>query len=73
MHATLDYLGENVSTTADAQKARDAYLEIFDRIAQRTSARQRPPANSPNSAWIFLPNFVKAWVLSIAERAAALR
>src|SRR5262249_12609596 len=34
MLATLDYLGENVSTTADAQKARDAYLEIFDRIAR---------------------------------------
>jgi proline dehydrogenase len=34
MSATLDYLGENVSTTADAQRARDAYLNIFDRIAQ---------------------------------------
>src|SRR5215471_8757020 len=34
MYASLDYLGENVSTTADAQRARDAYLQIFDRIAQ---------------------------------------
>ena len=33
MLASLDYLGENVSTVADAQKARDAYLEIFERIA----------------------------------------
>ena len=34
MLASLDYLGENVSTTTDAQRARDAYLEIFDRIAK---------------------------------------
>src|SRR3984893_8912048 len=33
MSASLDYLGENVSTQEDAQRARDAYLEIFDRIA----------------------------------------
>jgi proline dehydrogenase len=33
MFASLDYLGENVSTQEDAQRARDAYLEIFDRIA----------------------------------------
>ena len=33
MLASLDYLGENVSTISDAQKARDAYLEIFERIA----------------------------------------
>src|SRR3984957_4698776 len=31
--ASLDYLGENVSTQEDAQRARDAYLEIFDRVA----------------------------------------
>lgn len=34
MYASLDYLGENVSTTTDAQRARDAYLQILDRIAQ---------------------------------------
>ena len=34
MFASLDYLGENVSTQEDAQRARDAYLEIFDRIAK---------------------------------------
>ena len=34
MLASLDYLGENVSTTTDAQRARDAYLEIFERIAK---------------------------------------
>jgi len=34
MHASLDCLGENVSTTVDAQRARDAYLEIFEAIAR---------------------------------------
>src|SRR6202163_5166246 len=34
MYTSLDYLGENVATVADAQRARDAYLQIFDRIAQ---------------------------------------
>src|SRR5215471_6615066 len=33
MMVSLDYLGENVATPADAQRARDAYLEVFDRIA----------------------------------------
>jgi proline dehydrogenase len=34
MLASLDYLGENVTTTGDAQHSRDAYLEIFERIAE---------------------------------------
>ena len=34
MFASLDYLGENVATTSDAQRSRDAYLEVFERIAQ---------------------------------------
>src|SRR5438067_11342656 len=33
MLVSLDYLGENVATTADAQLARGSYLEVFDRIA----------------------------------------
>jgi proline dehydrogenase len=69
MHATLDYLGENVSTTDDAQKARDAYLEIFDRIAQ-----ERLHANvSCKLTQLGLdisPEFCEGMVLSIAERAA---
>jgi len=69
MHATLDYLGENVNTTADAQKARDAYLEIFDRIAQ-----ERLHANvSCKLTQLGLdisPDFCEGMVLSIAERAA---
>ncbi len=69
MHATLDYLGENVSTTDDAHKARDAYLEIFDRIAQ-----ERLHANvSCKLTQLGLgisPEFCEGMVLSIAERAA---
>lgn len=34
MTASLDHLGENVSSMEEAQRARDAYLAIFDRIAQ---------------------------------------
>src|SRR6266568_4124324 len=34
MLASLDYLGENVATISDAQHSRDAYLEVFERIAQ---------------------------------------
>lgn len=33
MTVSLDHLGENVSTEAEARRARDAYLENFDRIA----------------------------------------
>jgi proline dehydrogenase len=70
MHATLDYLGENVSTIEDAQKARDAYLEIFDRIAE-----ERLHANvSCKLTQLGLdisPEFCEGLVLSIAERAAA--
>lgn len=34
MAASLDYLGENVANTSDAQRFRDEYLEIFETIAQ---------------------------------------
>ncbi len=34
MTASLDYLGENVASEVGARRARDAYLGIFDRIAQ---------------------------------------
>ncbi len=33
MTATLDYLGENASSEADARRAREMYLGVFDRIA----------------------------------------
>jgi len=34
MMVSLDYLGENCATTADAQRARDSYLGVFERIHQ---------------------------------------
>jgi proline dehydrogenase len=34
MLTSLDYLGENVANTTDAQHSRDTYLEIFERIAK---------------------------------------
>lgn len=34
MLVSLDYLGENSANTTDAQRARDAYLEVFERIHQ---------------------------------------
>lgn len=33
MMVSLDHLGENVSTISDAQRSRDAYLDVFERIA----------------------------------------
>ncbi len=33
--ATLDHLGENVSSEAEARRARDAYLEAIDHISSR--------------------------------------
>ena len=70
MMATLDYLGENVSTAADAQKARDAYIEVFDRIAQ-----ERLHANvSGKLTQLGLDinmEFCEGLVRSIVERAAS--
>jgi len=34
MQVSLDHLGENVASEADARRACDAYLGVFDRIAQ---------------------------------------
>lgn len=70
MYASLDYLGENVATTTDAQRARDAYLEIFDRIAQ-----ERLHANvSCKLTQLGLdlsPEFCEGLLFSIVERAAS--
>jgi proline dehydrogenase len=70
MLATLDYLGENVSTTADAQKARDTYLEIFDRIAQE-KLNGNVSCKLTQLGLDFSVDFCEGLVLSIAERAAA--
>ena len=70
MYASLDYLGENVATTTDAQRARDAYLQIFDRIAQ-----ERLHANvSCKLTQLGLDlstEFCEGLLFSIVERAAS--
>ena len=69
MLASLDYLGENVATTADAQHSRDAYLEVFERIA-----KERLHANVSckltQLGLDFNGEFCQGLVLSIAEFAA---
>lgn len=69
MYASLDYLGENVATVADAQRARDAYLQIFERAAE-----ERLHANvSCKLTQLGLDlstEFCEGLVRSIAERAA---
>src|SRR5262249_2333223 len=70
MLASLDYLGENVATTADAQLSRDAYLEVFEKLAE-----QRINANvSCKLTALGLDlstEFCEGLVRSIVERAAA--
>jgi proline dehydrogenase len=70
MLATLDYLGENVSTAADAQKARDAYIEIFDRISKE-KLNANVSCKLTQLGLDLSPEFCEGQVLSIAERAAA--
>jgi proline dehydrogenase len=70
MLTSLDYLGENVATTADAQRARDAYLEIFERI----SAEKLQANVSCKLTQLGLDlsvEFCEGLVLSVVERAAA--
>ncbi len=68
MTATLDFLGENVSTTADAQKARDAYLNIFDRIALE-KLNANVSCKLTQLGLDLSVEFCEGMVLSIAERA----
>jgi proline dehydrogenase len=70
MLVSLDYLGENVSTTGDAQHSRDAYLEVFEKIA----AQQINANVSCKLTALGLDlssEFCEGLVLSVAERAAA--
>ena len=71
MGASLDYLGENVASTSDAQRFRDEYLEIFETIAQEkllanVSCKLTQLGLDINS------EFCTGLVLSIVERAASL-
>jgi proline dehydrogenase len=70
MMASLDCLGENVATTADAQKARDTYLQIFDRIAQE-KLNANVSCKLTQLGLDLSGEFCEGLVLSIAERATA--
>jgi proline dehydrogenase len=70
MAVTLDCLGENVATPADAQKARDTYLQIFDRIAQE-KLNANVSCKLTQLGLDLSVEFCEGLVLSIAERAAA--
>jgi proline dehydrogenase len=67
---TLDCLGENVSTPADAQKVRDTYLAIYDRIAQE-KLNANVSCKLTQLGLDLSPEFCEGLVLSITERAAA--
>ncbi len=69
MLASLDYLGENVATTADAQHSRDAYLEVFDRIAQE-KLYANVSCKLTQLGLDVSSEFCEGLVLSVAERAA---
>jgi len=69
MLASLDYLGENVATTADAQKARDAYLEIFERIANE-KLHANVSCKLTQLGLDVSVEFCEGLLLSIVERAA---
>jgi proline dehydrogenase len=70
MLASLDYLGENVATTADAQRARDAYLEIFERIANE-KLQANVSCKLTQLGLDLSAEFCEGLVLSVVERAAA--
>ncbi|MGB8493988.1 MAG: proline dehydrogenase family protein [Candidatus Acidiferrum sp.] len=67
---TLDCLGENVATPADAQKARDTYLKIYDRIAEE-KLNANVSCKLTQLGLDLSGEFCEGLVLSIAERAAA--
>jgi proline dehydrogenase len=69
MFVSLDYLGENVATVADAQRARDAFLEVYDRIAQENLNANVSCKLSQLGLDLSL-DFCEGLVYSIAERAA---
>ena len=69
MMTSLDYLGENVATTADAQRARDSYLEIFERIAKE-NLQANVSCKLTQLGLDLSVEFCEGLVLSVVERAA---
>jgi len=70
MLVSLDYLGENVLTAADSQRARDAYLEVFDRIAAE-KLNANVSCKLTQLGLDLSPEFSEGQALSIVERAAS--
>jgi len=70
MMVSLDYLGENVTTTADAQHSRDAYLEIFEKIAAQ-GLNANVSCKLTALGLDLSTDFCEGLLLSIVERAAA--
>jgi proline dehydrogenase len=69
MLASLDYLGENVSTITEAQHSRDAYLEVFERIAEE-KVRANVSGKLTQLGLDVNIEFCEGLVRSIVERAA---
>ena len=67
--ASLDYLGENVASTSDAQRSREAYLEIFEAI-DREKLQANVSCKLTQLGLDINTEFCTGLVLSIAERAA---
>ena len=70
MMASLDYLGENVSSTSDAQRSRDEYLAIFENIAQE-NLQANVSCKLTQLGLDINGEFCTGLVLSIVERAAS--
>jgi proline dehydrogenase len=68
MLASLDYLGENVASIADAQRVRDSYLEIFERIA-REKLHANVSCKLTQLGLDINTDFCQGLVLSLTERA----
>ena len=70
MLVSLDYLGENVATAADAQRARNAYLEVFDRVAAE-KLNANVSCKLTQLGLDLSSEFCEGQVHSIVERAAS--
>ena len=70
MMVSLDHLGENVANTSDAQQSRDAYLEIFETIAQE-KLQANVSCKLTQLGLDINDEFCTGLALSIVERAAS--
>jgi len=70
MMTSLDYLGENVASTSDAQRSRDEYLAIFETIAEG-NLQANVSCKLTQLGLDINGEFCTGLVLSIVERAAS--